>query len=214
MKPFLTVILILGLIVGVTSNAAAEILFGVSGEVGKADVDVDYRSLPNDFSDSPNQWALTGNLNLLGTHVDLTLGKADMGERQLSSVDVRVGWELGLDLLKVRAFGGGQHYRFTDDTLPSDLRKNTFTSLVVGAGIQSEIKDVTVYGTIIVPLKTRFENDALKDNDADLSYVEVGVEYAPMPFVDVFLKYRTFSAESDFLTLDSDSYTLGLKVSF
>lgn len=214
MKPVITIFLLIGLTLGISSCAAAEILFGVSGEIGQADIDVDYRSEPNDFSDSPTQFALTGNLNLLGTHVDLTLGKADMDERQLSTVDLRIGWELGLDLLKVRAFGGGQYYRFTDDTLPVNSRENTFTSLVVGAGVQSKIKDFTFYGTAILPLKTRFENDSLKDNDADLSLFEAGIEYAPIPFVDVFLKYRTMSAESDFLTLDSDSYTIGLKLSF
>lgn len=214
MKPIVTILLLIGLVVGVTSNAAAEVLFGVSGEVGKADIDVDYQSVPNDFSDSPTQLALTGNLNLLGTHIDLTLGKADMDERQLSTVDFRIGYELGLNLLKVRAFGGGQYYRFTDDMLPAGFRKNTFTSLVVGAGAQSKIGDFTFYGNVILPVKTRFENDLHKDNDADLSFFEVGIEYAPMPFVDVFMKYRTFSAESDVLTLDSDSYTLGLKVSF
>lgn len=213
MKFTLTIGLVLCLIFTVSAMASAEVLFGVSGAIGQADITADYASL-TDVSDISSQLMLDADLNLLGTHVNLRYGLADLDHATFSTIDFRVGWQLGLDILKVKAFGGYQYYLFSDDSL-SAHQDSKFMSLVGGLGFESKIDKVTLYGSTMIPLATRFKNGHHKDNDADLCSIEAGIAYAPMPFVDLFLNYRYLSVESDqFLDLDSRSYTVGVKVSF
>lgn len=212
MKTALMVLTMTLLLFGLTGPAAAEVLFGVSGEVGKADFEADYAN-GTDISESPTTIYLTGKVNLLGTRISLEHGITDMDEYTFTTTDFRIGWELGLSILRVKVFGGYEYYLFSDDTL-SNNQDSSFSSLVVGVGAESNLGPFTIYGTTFIPVYTQFDNDATNDDDGDLSYFQLGVAYSPIPLVNLFVNYRTLQADSDWLDISSDSYTAGLSIAF
>lgn len=214
MKTALILLTMIFLLVGITGPAAAEVLFEISGEVGKSDFDAEYAdSLLSNVSKSPTTIYLTGKLNLLGTRISLEQGLSDMDDYTFSTTDFRIGWELGLNLLRVKAFGGYQYYLFSDDTLSSN-RDSSFSSLVVGLGAESHLGPFTISGTTFIPVYTHFDNDATSDHDGDISYLQLGIAYSPLPLVNLFVNYRVLQAESDWIDISSDSYTAGLSLAF
>jgi hypothetical protein len=213
-KIALAIVLTIGLLLSFAMTASAEILFGASGEIGGTDFKADYASSSSsDVSDSPTQFFLNGSLNLLGTHISLECSDVDADHFQFSTIDFRVGWQLGLDIFKVKAFGGYERFRFSDDALTAN-QDNTYSSVVGGVGFESKIKKVTFSASALIPVATRFSNDAIDDDDADLKYLKVGIAYAPLPLVDLFVNYRDLKGESEVVDITAQSYTAGVKISF
>ena len=212
MKSLLVIGLCIGLLFATVESAAAEILFGVSGEVGKTDFTADYDG-GGHISKSPNALFLNGSLNLLGTHVSLEYGTSDMNKYAFTTTDLRVGWDFGPKLLKVKAFGGYQQLGFRDDSLGLKV-DNTYRSLVGGLGFESRFDKFTIYGTGVIPAFTRFSNGDQDDDEAKLSYTKIGVAYSPLPTLDFFLNYRNLKADSDVLDIRANTYSAGLKFSF
>jgi hypothetical protein len=208
MRVILVIILAISLLFSYAVIASAEVLFGVSAETGKTDFSADYSSGLTDVSKSPNILILNGDLNLLLVHIYLEYGTADMDQCSFSTTGLNAGWEFGPSILKAKVFAGYQQYVFTDTI------DNTYASFVGGLGIASKIDKFTIYGTTLLPVATRFSNGSDTDNDADLSYLTLGVAYAPIPLIDLFINYRTLKANSDYVDIATDGYTMGAKVSF
>ena len=208
MKVITVIILAISLLFSYAVIASAEVLFGVSAETGKTDFSADYRSSSTDVSKSPNILILNGDVNLLLVHIYLEYGTADMGQHSFSTTGLRAGWEFGPCILKAKLFAGYQQYVFTDTI------DNTYASFVGGLGISSKIDKFTFYGTTLIPVVTRFSNGLDTDNNASLNYLNLGVAYAPLPLVDLFVNYRNLKADSDFVDISANGYTMGAKISF
>jgi hypothetical protein len=208
MRVIVVIILAISLLFSYVTIASAEVLFGVSAETGRTDFSADYRSSLTDVSKSPNILILNGDVNLLLVHIYLEYGTADMEQRSFTTTGLKAGWEFGPSILKAKVFAGYQQYVFTDTI------DNTYASLVGGLGIESKIDKLTFYGTTLIPVVTRFSNSSDTDNGASLNYLNLGVAYAPLPLIDLFVNYRTLKANSDFLNISANGYTMGAKFSF
>jgi hypothetical protein len=216
MKKFMIVlILTLCLIFSCASLASAEILFGVSAETGS----IDFSTTSNgsygypDVSKSPNMVTLTGDLNLILLHIGLEYGTADVGGGStFTTSTIKAGWEFGLPILKAQLYGGYQVYGVTHDNLA--IGDSSYASLIAGLGFESKIANITLYGNTYIPLMAEYKDDLNEDDDADLSYFKVGIAYAPIPFIDLFVDYRKMEAESKYMDLSADGYNFGVRFSF
>ena len=208
MRVIMIIILAISLLFSYTVIASAEVLFGVSAETGQTDFSADYSSILPDVSKSPNLLILNGDLNLILVHIYLEYGTADMDQCSFSTTGLRAGWEFGPSILNAKVFAGYQQYVFTDKI------DHAYASIVGGLGIESKIDKFTFYGTTLIPVTTRYSNGASEDDSASLSYLNLGVAYAPIPMVDFFVNYRTMKAESNIVDISSNGYTAGAKVSF
>jgi hypothetical protein len=210
--------LTISLLFSFASLASAEILFGVTAETGSMDFSTTYKGsyagLAQNVSETPNMVMLTGDFNLLLLHIGLEYGTADVGHGStFTTGTVKAGWEFGLPILKAQLYGGYQVYGLTHED-GVQLGDSTFSSLIAGLGFESNIADFTFYGNTYFPLWTKYSAGSIDDNNADLSYLKVGVAYAPIPFVDLFVDYRKMKAESKVMKLDADGYSFGVKLSF
>ncbi len=212
MKSLLVIALCLGLLFATGKGATAEVLFGVSGEVGTMDFTADYDG-GSHLAKSPDAMYLNGSLNLLGTHVSLEYGSSDTNNYKFTTTDLRVGWDFGPKLFKVKAFGGYQQLGLRDDR-PGLAANNKYRSLVGGLGFESRFDQWTVYGTGVIPAFTRFSDGNQDDDDAKLAYTKIGVAYSPLPTLDCFVNYRNLKADSAVLDIRANTYTAGVKFSF
>jgi hypothetical protein len=212
MKQFVVLVLTLGLLFSNAGPAEAELLLGAGAATGEYDFSADYDS-GADYSDSANQVSFNGELNLIATRLYLEYAQTDLENASFSSYGLQTGWELGPGILRARLLGGLQGYRFEDDRRP-DLGRTAVTGLVGGAGVESKLGKVTVYGSALIPLLVRATNDRDTDNGAKITNLNLGVSYHPLPLLDVFVDYRNLRVETDFVTLKSHGYSLGAKLSF
>lgn len=215
MKKFtMVIVLIVCLLFTVSVIVSAEMLFGVSAETGPTNLTADYLlGTTYDVTKSPNMLILNGNLNLLGTHIDLEYGSSNMDIATFSTASLRVGWELGLKVLKVKLSGGYHQFQFADSRL-SPVGNNLYASVGGGLGVESKIDKFTIQGMVFVPVYTHYTNGGIEDSKASLSYASVGVAYAPLPLFDVLVNYRAMKADSTVLSLLSTGYSVGVKFSF
>jgi hypothetical protein len=211
--------LTISLLFSFASLASAELLFGVTAETGSLDFSTTYKgaytAIPN-VSETPNMLTVTGDFNLFLLHIGLEYGTADVGHGStFTTGTVKAGWEFGLPILKAQLYGGYQMYGLTHGSQIT-LGDSAYGSLIAGLGVESSIADFTFYGNTYFPLWTKYSDgiSANDDDHADLSYLKVGVSYAPIPFVDLFVDYRKMEAESKVMKLDADGYSFGVKLSF
>jgi predicted porin len=214
MKKMMALVLTLGLLFSCARLASAELLFGASAEMGESDFTALYSSSGYaDFSDSARTVMLNGELNLVATRLYLEYSQTDLAQASFSSYGLKTGWELGPGILKAQILGGLQGYEFEDDH-NSAWGSTSVIGLVGGAGLESKVGKVKFSGSVLAPLLIRATNDRKTDNSASITNFGVGVSYALLPMLDVFLNYRNIKVESDFLTLESRGYSLGAQLSF
>jgi hypothetical protein len=213
MKKLLALVLTFGLLFSYASLASAELLFGASAETGEFDFIADSSSSGlSDYSDSANMMMLNGELNLVVTRLYLEYSQTDLAKASFSSWGLKTGWELGPGILKAQILGGLQGYRFEADN--SSWGRTSFIGLVGGVGLESKIGQVKFYGSALLPLLVRSTNDSETDNSSSIENICIGVSYAPLPMLDVFVNYRNLNVKSDWVTLESNGYSLGAKLSF
>ena len=214
MKKLMVLFVTMIMLFSYATLASAELLFGVSAETGKVDFSADYAGgSENDFTESPKTVMLNGELNLVLTRVYLEYGQTDLERGSFSSYGLKTGWELGPGILKAQLLGGLQGYKFEDDKLAA-LGSNSVIGLVGGVGLESKIGNLKIYGSALIPLLVRFSSDIDTDNSAGIENYCIGISYAPIPMLDIFANYRNTVVESKFLTLESEGYTVGAKISF
>jgi hypothetical protein len=212
MKKFMILVLTFGLLFSYAGLASAELLFGASAATGEFDFTADYGSEAN-YSDSATMVMLNGELNLITTRIYLEYGQTDLDNAAFSSYGLKTGCDLGPGILKAQLLGGLQGYRFEDDNRPG-MGRTSVTGLVGGVGVESKLGKVTFFGSALIPLLVRATNDHDTDNSSKITNIGLGVSYHPLPMLDVFINYRNLKVESDFVTLKSDGYSLGAKLSF
>lgn len=227
MKKFAIIfILTFSLLLSFATLASAELLFGVSAETGPSDFSVNYKAPYNakylpygvtDISKSPTQVTLTGDLNLLLIHIGAEYSTADVGNGStFSTAAIKAGWDLGLPILSFQLYGGYQAYTLTHgNTVTSlSLGDSAYWDLFASVGVKASLADVSIYGNANIPIYSQFDNGIDEDNSASMSYLKVGVSYAPIPFIDLFADYRKMEAESKVMKLSSDGYNFGVRLSF
>lgn len=214
MKLALIICLTGGLLLAWTLNASAEILLGGSLEVGRNDFTAAYNSgLVGGVSKSADTLGFNGALNLLGTHIGLEYTRSAMDDYSFATAGLRVGWELGPELLKVKPFAGYEEYYFKNETLAAG-GDNTYASPVAGLELAARLGKWALSGTGCLPLQTRYSNGIIHDDHADLRYLKFGLTYSPLPLLDLFLRYRSLSADSKVVDITAKGYTVGAEISF
>ena len=212
MKKLMVLSLTMVLLFSYVTLASAEVLFGVSAETGKVDLTADYAGTSYDYSDS-DIVMLNGELNVFLTRLYVEYGQTDIEQGSFKSYGLKAGWELGPGLLKAQILGGFQGYKFEDENLAA-LGGYSVAGLVGGVGLESKIGKMKFYGSALIPLVVRSQSDKEDDNSSSIENYCIGVSYAPIPMLDIFANYRNTKLESNFLTLQSEGYTVGAKISF
>jgi hypothetical protein len=215
-KAAIIFILSLALLLSFTALASAEILFSASAEAGPSDFSVDYKPgyAYSDISKSPTQVTLTGDLNLFLIHIGAEYSTADVGnDATFSTAAIKAGWDLGLPILSFQLYGGYQAYTLTHGNVTA-LDNSVYWDLFASVGVQASLADISFYATTNIPLYCKFDNGVDKDDSASMDYLKVGVSYAPIPFVDLFVDYRKIEADSKVMKLSSDGYNFGVRLSF
>jgi hypothetical protein len=208
-KIALLLVLTTGLLISCAVIAGAEMLFGVGAETGTLDFSADYPAPATDVSEAPSIIILTGDLNLLLIHINAEYGTAEMGANSFYLTALKAGWELGPGILKAKLYGGYRAYGFTDGLIP-----HAFGGLVASLGVESKLGKLRIYGDTEIPLVIRYTNGVTEETDATLSYLNLGVSYAPLPLIDVFVNSRTMTASSSIVDLSITGTTLGVRFSF
>ncbi len=224
-KAAIILVLSLALLLSFATLASAELLFSASAEAGPSDFSVDYKPGytastntdyigVNDISKSPTQLTLTGDLNLFLIHIGAEYSTASVGnDATFSTAAVKAGWDLGLPILSFQLYGGYQAYTLTHGKVTA-LDNSVYWDLFASVGVQASLANISVYATTNIPLYCKFDNGVDKDDSASMDYLKVGVSYAPIPFVDLFVDYRKIEADSKVMKLSSDGYNFGVKLSF
>lgn len=224
----LAIILILtfSLLLSFATLASAELLFGVTAETGPSDFSVNYKDSykttysvfgVDDISKSPSQVTFTGDLNLLLVHIGAEYSTADLGkDGTFSTATVKAGWELGLPIVTLQLYGGYQAYTLTkgDSISNPKFGDSAYWDLFASVGAEVNLIDINVYANANIPIYSQFSNGVDDDNSASMGYLKVGVSYAPIPFVDLFVDYRKMDAESKVMKLTSEGYNVGVRLSF
>jgi hypothetical protein len=217
----IALILTLSLLLSFASLASAELLFGVTAETGSPDLTMNYKGVytayGTDISATPNMITLTGDLNLFLIHIGAEYGTGNAGDgATFSEAMIKAGWEIGLPIVSVQLYGGYQAYTLTksDSNSTPSLGDSAYWDLFVGLGLQASLANFSVYGNVNFPIYAQFSNGITDDDNASMNYLKVGVSYAPIPFVDLFVNYRKMDAESTVMKLASDGYNFGVKLSF
>jgi hypothetical protein len=203
----LLIVLTTALLFSFAVTAGAEMLFGVSAEGGALDFDADSTYF-SDISETPSIIIVTGDLNLLLVHITAEYGTAELGSDAFYLAAVKAGWELGPGIFKAKLYGGYRAYGFTE-TLP-----HVFGGLVGSLGVESKLGKFKIYGDMEIPLVIWYTNGLVRETDASLSYLNLGASFAPLPLIDVFVNYRTLSAESGYMSFSAAGTTFGVRFSF
>jgi hypothetical protein len=205
------IILAITLLFSFAAIVSADAAFGVSAETGNIDFSAKYdHNTSPEVSKSPDLLILNGDLNLVLVHIYLEYATADMDPHSFTATGLKAGWEFGPSILKAKVFAGYQQYVYTE----SHNVDYTYASAVVGLGIESKINNLTFYATTLIPAFSSLSIDGASGIDATLYYLNYGIDYAPIPFIDIFVNYRSLKATSDYLDISSKGYTMGAKVSF
>jgi hypothetical protein len=225
LKMMLVIVLTFGLVGSCAAVASAEMLFGVSASTGRTDFTGSYSGAygaggfnlksVDDKADS-----LTANLelNLFLTRIYIDASKTSFSDSNFYKLGVSAGWELGPDLLRARLFAGGKGYIFEDRSNAVDVR-NVFYALGGGAGVESKLGNLKVYGNVFIPVFAKYTNEVVygngDDSSPDMEYLEAGLSLSTVPFVEIFANYRKENCTADnIFEFDSTTYSAGVKVSF
>ncbi|HEX3045146.1 MAG TPA: hypothetical protein VHY08_10345 [Bacillota bacterium] len=209
-KIALLLVLTAGLLFSCAVMAGAEMLFGVSAETGTLDFSADISApVAENVSETPSMIILTGDLNLLLIHINAEYGTAEMGKDSLYLAGLKAGWELGPSILKAKLYGGYRAYGFT-----RGITAHAFGGLVANLGVESKLGNLKIYGDTEFPLVIRYTNGITDETGAAVSYLNLGVSYAPLPLLDVFVNSRAMTANSSKADLSVTGTTLGVRFSF
>lgn len=224
LKMVLATVLTFGLLGSWAAVASAEMLFGVSAATGRTDFSCSYSgdyataglTGTNDKADS---LAANLELNLFLTRIYIDASKTSFSDSNFYKIGVSAGWELGPDILRARIYAGGKGYIFEDRNAsnPADVH-NVFYALGGGAGLESKLGNLRVYGNVFVPVFSKYTNEVVygngEDTNPEMNYVEAGLSLSTVPFVDIFVNYRKENATADnMFKFDSTTYSAGVKVS-
>jgi hypothetical protein len=224
-KSAIILILTFLLLLSFATLASAEVLFGVTAETGPMDLTTnvkgDYNSYGvydgmDNISSTPNMVTLTGDLNLFLIHIGAEYGTGDAGHGStFSTATVKAGWDFGLPVLSFSLFGGYQAMTLTkSDVASTSLDNCAYWDLFAGLGAQASLGPISIYGTTNIPIYGRYRDGVNSDNSASIDYYKLGVSYAPIPFVSLFVDYRKMEADSKVMKLESDGYQFGVCLSF
>jgi len=213
------------LLLSFATLASAEVLFGVTAETGPMDLKTtiksDYAAAyqldgVNNISSTPTMVTLTGDLNLFLIHIGAEYGTGDAGHGStFSTATVKAGWDFGLPVLSFSLFGGYQGMTLTkSNSASASLDDCAYWDLFAGLGAQASLGPISIYGTTNIPIYGRYRDGVNSDNSASIDYYKLGVSYAPIPFVNLFVDYRKMEADSKVIKLESDGYQFGVGLSF
>jgi hypothetical protein len=220
-KMILVSVLTFGLLSSWASVVSAEMLFGIGAATGQTDFTAEYRGTYATYGlqgTSDKQNSLTANLelNLFLTRIYIDASKTSFSDSNFYKLAVSAGWELGPDILQLNLFAGGKGYIFEDRSNAADVR-NVFYALGGGLGVESELGKLKLYGNVFLPVITKYTNEYINgdedDSSPNMSYLEAGLSYTTVPFVNIFVNYRKESATADVMKFDSTTYSAGIRVS-
>jgi hypothetical protein len=220
LKMMLVTLLTLGLLSSCATAALAEMFFGVGGSTGQTDFTASYSGATlgtlNGTDDKSSSLSANLELNLFLARIYIDASKVSFSDSNFYKLGVGAGWELGPDILRLNLFAGGKGYIFEDRSNATDVR-NVFYALGGGAGVESKLGNLKVYGKVFVPVFTKYTNEYLaasdSDSDAEMTYLEAGLSLSTVPFVEIYINYHKESGTADVMEFDSTTYSAGIKVS-
>jgi hypothetical protein len=214
-----TMVLTLALLGSCATLASAEMLFGVGASTGQTDFTASYSgtlSSLNGTDDESSSLSANLEVNLFLTRIYIDASKTSFSDSNLYKLGVSAGWELGPDILRLNLFAGGKGYIFEDRSNAADVR-NVFYALGGGAGVESKLGNLKIYGKVFIPVFIKYTNEYLaandSDSDAEMTYLEAGLSFSTVPFVDIFVNYHKESGTADVMEFDSTTYSAGVRIS-
>jgi hypothetical protein len=223
LKMMLVTVLTFGLLGSCAAAASAEMLFGASGSAGRTDFTASYTGKYAAFGltgtdKTGDSIAANFELNLFLARLYFDASKTSFSASDFYKVAVSAGWELGPDILRLNLYAGGKGYLFEDRSNDAGDVRNVFYAIGGGAGVESKLGNLKLYGNVFIPVITKYTNEYIygneDDSSPDMNYLEAGLSLSTVPFVDLFVNYRKESATADnMFKFDSTTYSAGVKIS-
>jgi hypothetical protein len=221
-KMILVFVLTLGLLGSCAAVASAEMLFGISGSTGQTDFTSNYSGTLGGYGlvgtdEKADTLAANLELNLFLLRIYVDASKTSFSESNFYKIGVGAGWELGPDIFRLNLFAGGKGYIFEDQSNVAGDVRNVFYSLGGGAGVESKLGPLKLYGKVFIPVFTKYTNEYLaangSDGSAEMNYLEAGLMLGIIPCCEIFASYHKEDATADDFNFDATTYSAGVKIS-